>query len=215
MGAIFSRQPRNRQPHKITAENATKDFVCNILFIYSSDPGETVLSKIEWEAMLYTKTKDLKQVLQKGLIISEDNVQPQSGCVTFKKCPGFLRINDWVHARRYILSGKSRGGWTAHLAVGARELGTLAKFRMTDLVGHADQGEAVNEDLQLVYYYNAQLGASFFTWSTDEGSEPWWPMLVTIVPRKIEVSASGDNVKGDASGIVGRVTASGWKTKKE
>ncbi|KAK1472887.1 kelch domain-containing protein [Colletotrichum abscissum] len=214
MGAIFSRQPRNRQPRKITTENATKDVHSDIVFTYLSDSGQTDLSKVEWEAILYIKTKDLKQVLQKGLIISEDNVQPQSGCITFKKCPGNLRINDWVHTRRYILSGKSCGGWTAHLAVGAREIGPLAKFRMTDLIGHADMGEAINEELQLVYCYDAQLGVSVFTWSTDEGSEPWWPMLVTILPRKTEVLASGDDVKDNAAGVGEPVTASGGKTKK-
>lgn len=85
---------------------------------------------------------------------------------------------------------------------------------MADLVGHADRAEAINEELQSVYFYDAQLGVSVSTWSTDEGSEPWWPMLVTILPRKTEVSASGDDVKGNAASVGEPVTASGGKTKK-
>lgn len=52
MGAIFSRQPR-----KITAKNATKDVYYDIVYTYLSDPGETDLFKLDWEAVLFIKTK--------------------------------------------------------------------------------------------------------------------------------------------------------------
>ncbi|KAK1640044.1 hypothetical protein BDP81DRAFT_446435 [Colletotrichum phormii] len=114
MGAVSSRQPR-----KITQENATEDPYYDVIFTYC-DVKDSDSAKAKWEAVLYIETKDLKRVLRKGLVISEDNIQPQSDCITIEKCPGYLREEGWIYARRYILSGKSCGGWTAHLAVGER-----------------------------------------------------------------------------------------------
>ncbi|KAK1713714.1 hypothetical protein BDP67DRAFT_489750 [Colletotrichum lupini] len=207
MGAILSCQPR-----KITTK-ITLEIGDYMVYTYSSNPENMDPSKNDWEAALLIKTKDIKQVLKQGIIISEDDIQLQSGGITPRKRPELLQGRGWVHTRQYILSGNSCGGWAARIEVGARDLAPLASFRITNLVGHANHGWPMEQGL-LVCLSKALDEANLVTWDTYHGSSPWWPMLVTIVPRRTDVSASGDNVKGDAGGVEEPVPTSSGKTKK-
>lgn len=85
---------------------------------------------------------------------------------------------------------------------------------MTDLVGHANHGWAMDKEGSLVCACKAPDKTNFLTWNTNHGFEPWRPMLFTIVSQKTEVSASGDDVKDNAGGVQGQVAAPGGKTKK-